>query len=60
MKLYLFSYRNTGGFAEDIINRILKDIVQACEPVNASVFGEFTARGGLTIRINSEYNREKK
>ena len=30
LKLYLFSYRNTGMFHEEITNRVLDDIVEAC------------------------------
>jgi len=32
LKLYLWSYRNEGAFHEDVINRILDDLVRACRP----------------------------
>jgi 7-cyano-7-deazaguanine reductase len=47
LKMYIHAYRNLGIFYENAVNRILKDLVQACRPVHASVTGEFTARGGL-------------
>ncbi|MDA3793083.1 MAG: preQ(1) synthase [Elusimicrobia bacterium] len=55
LKLYLFSFRNYGGFAEDIVNRILEDVVAACKPKYAGVEGKFTARGGITIDVKAEY-----
>jgi 7-cyano-7-deazaguanine reductase len=58
LKLYLFSYRNYGGFAEKIVNRILDDVVKTCCPRQASVTGDFTARGGITIKVNAEYKGE--
>jgi 7-cyano-7-deazaguanine reductase len=55
LKMYIHSYRNLGIFYENAVNRILKDIVAACHPVNARVTGEFTARGGLRSLIEVHY-----
>ncbi len=60
LKLYLFSYRNFEGFAEDIINRILKDLSKACRPKWMEIEGVFTPRGGISIKVISEYNSKKK
>ncbi|MEA3506811.1 MAG: preQ(1) synthase [Elusimicrobiota bacterium] len=60
LKLYLFSYRNHGGFAEEIVNRILEDIETACKPKYARVEGKFTARGGITIDVEAEYKEKDK
>ena len=49
-KMYIHAYRNLGIFYENAVNRILKDLVAACQPVHARVTGEFTARGGLRSR----------
>ena len=46
LKEYLFSYRNLGIFQENIVNRVLEDVVKACNPVWAVVRGEFRPRGG--------------
>ncbi len=55
LKMYIHSYRNLGIFYENAVNRILKDLVVACHPVNARVTGEFTARGGLRSVIEARY-----
>ena len=47
LKLYLQSYRNEGVFYEDIVNRILNDLVAAASPRRMTVTGEFTPRGGM-------------
>ena len=40
LKLYLWSYRNEGAFHEDVTNRILDDLVEACAPRKMTVVGE--------------------
>jgi 7-cyano-7-deazaguanine reductase len=49
LKFYLASWRNTPLFNEDIVNRVLDDIVKACAPKKAIVRGEFAARGGIRL-----------
>lgn len=49
LKYYLASWRNTALFNEDIVNRVLDDIVQACAPKAAIVRGDFSARGGISL-----------
>ena len=39
LKLYLFSFRNHGGFHEDCVNLIMKDLIKLMEP-RISKFGE--------------------
>lgn len=55
LKLYIHAYRNLGIFYENAVNRILQDVVSSCRPVWAIVTGEFTARGGLSSRIEARY-----
>ena len=55
LKVYLFSFRNTGMFHEEITNRILDDLVAACEPRWARVTGTMNPRGGISIVVNAEY-----
>lgn len=50
LKLYLFSFRNTGEFHEDVINRITKDLYNLLEPKYIRVYGDFAARGGIAIK----------
>lgn len=56
LKLYLFSYRNHGTFHEEVVNRVLDDLVAACQPRKAVVVGEFLPRGGISIRVEAKYN----
>ena len=55
LKMYIHAYRNLGIFYENAVNRILKDLIDACRPVHAHVTGEFTARGGLRSVIEARY-----
>ena len=45
LKEYLLTYRNLGIFQENIVNRILEDVVRAARPVWAEVKGDFNPRG---------------
>ena len=58
LKMYSLAYRNLGIFYENVVNRFLRDIVAACDPVRARLTGEFTPRGGLQSRITVTYSRE--
>jgi 7-cyano-7-deazaguanine reductase len=55
LKLYLWSYRNEGAFHEDVTNRILDDLVQACRPRSMSVVGDFNVRGGIHTVVTASY-----
>ena len=49
LKLYLFSFRNHGDFHEDVVNKIMKDLIKLMEPKYIEVWGKFLPRGGLSI-----------
>jgi len=55
LKIYLGSFRNTGTFHEEAVNRILNDIVAAIDPRRAEVKGEFSRRGGIAITVEAAY-----
>jgi 7-cyano-7-deazaguanine reductase len=55
LKFYLASYRNTRSFNEEIVNRVLDDVVAACSPQEALVYGEFAARGGISVSAEAQY-----
>jgi len=57
-KLYLWSYRDEGAFHEAVTNRILDDLVQACEPRWMRVEAEFNVRGGIYTTVVAEYHRD--
>lgn len=51
LKYYLASFRNTPAFNEQIVNRILEDLVAVCAPKHMTVRGAFAARGGLSLTV---------
>jgi 7-cyano-7-deazaguanine reductase len=55
LKFYLQSYRNQGIFYEAATNRILDDLVAACQPKRMRVTGAFSARGGITTTVVADF-----
>ena len=55
LKLYLQGYRNVGVFYEDVVNRILDDLVAALSPRRMTVTGRFRPRGGMHSVISADY-----
>jgi len=55
LKFYLAAYRNTRGFNEEIVNRLLDDLVAACQPRRLHVHGEFATRGGIALTVDATY-----
>ena len=60
LKEYLLAYRNLGIFYENVVNRILEDVVHACRPASALVRGEFNPRGGLSSVVEARHPRPRK
>lgn len=56
-KMYMTAYRHVGIFYENAVNRILRDLVRACEPVWMTVRGEFNARGGIRTVVEVRHDR---
>jgi 7-cyano-7-deazaguanine reductase len=59
-KMYLLEYRNLGIFQENVVNRVLRDVVAAAQPVSATVIGDFTPRGGLSTLVTASWARAKR
>lgn len=57
LKLYLGSFRNHGGFHEDTVNTIMKDLIRLMDPKYIEVIGLFTPRGGISIYPFANYGR---
>ena len=57
LKLYLFSFRNQGEFHEDVVNRIMKDLITLLDPKYIEVWGKFLPRGGLSIDPYVNYGK---
>ena len=49
LKLYMFSFRNQGDFHEDVVNRVMKDLIALLDPKYIEVWGRFLPRGGISI-----------
>lgn len=60
LKEYLTEYRNLGIFQENIVNRVLEDVVRAAKPKWAIVKGIFRPRGGIGTTVEARWPRGKK
>lgn len=60
LKEYLLEYRNLGIFQENVVNRVLEDVVKAARPVWANVKGEFRPRGGISTTVEAHWPRPRK
>jgi 7-cyano-7-deazaguanine reductase len=58
--MYLLAYRNLGIFQENVVNRVLRDVVKAANPVTATVAGDFTPRGGVSSTITASWSRARR
>jgi 7-cyano-7-deazaguanine reductase len=56
-KEYLLTYRNLGIFQENIVNRVLEDVVRAAKPKWAVVRGDFRPRGGISTVVEARWPR---
>lgn len=54
-KTYLWSYRNEGGFHEDLTNKILDDLVAVLSPRYMRLTAIFNVRGGIYTTITAEH-----
>ena len=57
LKNYFLAYRNLGIFYENVVNRVLRDVVDACSPVEIEVVGEFNARGGMRAVVRADHQK---
>jgi 7-cyano-7-deazaguanine reductase len=58
LKEYLLTYRNLGIFQENIVNRVLEDVVRAARPKWAVVKGVFNPRGGIGTTVEARWPRK--
>jgi len=56
LKLYLFSFLNSGEFHEDVVNKIGKDLVKLMSPKYLEVIGLFYPRGNISIHPTYSYS----
>jgi len=55
LKYYLLQYRNVGVFYEHLINVILDHLVKTVKPIQMTVTGTFTPRGGIETSVKASY-----
>lgn len=59
-KFYFGSYRDFGGFIEQVAERIFKDWIQACDPVRCHLVITMNPRGGVGITVEKHYQAKDK
>jgi len=57
LKMYLLFYRDVGIFHEHLVNKILDDLVQACDPRWMEIEIIMNPRGGISTTVRAEYER---
>ncbi len=58
LKLYMWSFREEGGFHEQLTNDMLDDFVGAIAPRFMRVTGEFNVRGGVYTTVVAEHRAD--
>ena len=58
LKMYFLKYRNLGIFYENVVNKVLDDVVKACKPKKATITGEMNARGGIITKVEATYPKK--
>ena len=58
LKLYVWSFRDEGAFHEAVTNRILGDLVAACQPRFMRLRAEFNVRGGVYTDVVVEHRQD--
>ena len=57
LKLYINSFRNVKVFHEHVINMILEDFVNACDPLSVEIEGDFNVRGNIKTTVTATYQK---
>ncbi len=57
LKEYVNAYRSLGIFNENVVNRVLGDLVRALQPRWMAVRGAFTPRGGIQTTVEARFPR---
>ena len=59
LKLYINSFRNVKVFHEHVINMILEDFVNACDPLSVELEGDFNVRGNIKTTVGASYKKQQ-
>ncbi|GAB4185980.1 MAG: preQ(1) synthase [Wenzhouxiangellaceae bacterium] len=57
LKLYMWSFRDTGAFHEAVTNQILDDLVKAVAPRFMRLSAAFYVRGGIDTTVIAEHRQ---
>jgi 7-cyano-7-deazaguanine reductase len=57
LKLYVWSFRDEGAFHEAVTNRMLADLVAACQPRFMRLRAEFNVRGGIYTDVVAQHRQ---
>ncbi len=57
LKEYVNAFRGLGIFNENVVNRVLEDLVAALRPRRMAVRGVFTPRGGIQTTVEAHHPR---
>ena len=57
LKLYINSFREVKVFHEHVINMILEDFVNACDPLSVELEGDFNVRGNIKTTVRASYRQ---
>jgi len=58
LKLYINAFRSVKIFHEHVVNRILEDLVKACDPIAMDIEGDFNIRGNIKTVIRASYRKK--
>ncbi|MEO8647641.1 MAG: preQ(1) synthase [Acidobacteriota bacterium] len=60
LKMYINAFRNIKVFHEHVINIILEDFVNACDPMRVEIEGDFHVRGNIKTVVRASYSKDQK
>lgn len=58
LKYYFLEFRSQGIFYEAVTNKILDDLIAACDPLEMEVTTQWSTRGGIHSIIQVSYKRQ--
>jgi len=58
VKLYINKFRDQGIFHEEVVNKILDDLVAVCKPRWMEVHGDYNPRGNVKTIVRAEYRAQ--
>lgn len=58
LKEYFLFYRNVGIYHENLVNKVLEDLVEVARPIYMKVKAVYNIRGGMRTTVEREYHRE--